>query len=45
MASRPVSATVYDVLRADILGGRLAPGHGLPSERTLSERFAVKHPR
>ncbi|MCW3013405.1 MAG: FadR family transcriptional regulator, partial [Solirubrobacterales bacterium] len=37
----PVSTTVYDVLRADILGGRLAPGDGIPSERTLSERFAV----
>lgn len=37
----PVSAAVYDALRADILGGRLAVGDGIPSERTLSERFAV----
>jgi DNA-binding FadR family transcriptional regulator len=37
----PVSATVYDALRADILGGRLAPGDPIPSERVLSERFAV----
>jgi GntR family transcriptional repressor for pyruvate dehydrogenase complex len=37
----PVSAAVYDTLRADILGGRLAVGEGIPSERTLSERFAV----
>lgn len=37
----PVSATVYDTLRADILGGRLAVGDKFPSERTLSDRFAV----
>jgi DNA-binding FadR family transcriptional regulator len=37
----PVSAAVYDALRAEILGGVLAPGDGIPSERTLSERFAV----
>lgn len=37
----PVSAAVYDTLRADILGGRLAVGEGIPSERTLSERFSV----
>jgi GntR family transcriptional repressor for pyruvate dehydrogenase complex len=37
----PVSTTVYGALRGDILGGRLAPGDAIPSERTLSERFAV----
>lgn len=37
----PVSTAVYDALRAEILGGVLAPGDGIPSERTLSERFAV----
>ncbi|WP_354700734.1 HTH-type transcriptional regulator Mce2R [Paraconexibacter sp. AEG42_29] len=37
----PVSTAVYDALRADILGGRLAVGDGIPSERTLSERHAV----
>lgn len=37
----PVSTAVYDALRADILGGRLAPDDGVPSERTLSERFGV----
>lgn len=37
----PVSTAVYDALRADILGGRLAVGDGIPSERTLSEGFAV----
>ncbi len=37
----PVSVTVYDALRADILGGRLVPGDAIPSERVLSERFSV----
>lgn len=37
----PVSAAVYDALRADILGGRLQVGDPVPSERTLSERFGV----
>lgn len=40
-ARTPVSTAVYDTLRADILGGRLAVGEGVASERTLSERFAV----
>ncbi|UTI63820.1 GntR family transcriptional regulator [Paraconexibacter antarcticus] len=37
----PVSTVVYDALRADILSGRVRPGDGIPSERTLSERFEV----
>ncbi|MCW3041651.1 MAG: regulatory protein GntR, partial [Solirubrobacterales bacterium] len=37
----PVSATVYDALRADILGGRLPVDARLPSERTLSDAHAV----
>jgi GntR family transcriptional repressor for pyruvate dehydrogenase complex len=40
-ARTPVSATVYDALRADILGRRLVPGDPIPSERVLSERFTV----
>lgn len=37
----PVSAAVHRRLRAAILGGDLAPGDALPSERALSEAFAV----
>ncbi len=37
----PVSTAVYDALRADVLGGRLVTGDAIPSERTLSEHFAV----
>lgn len=40
-ARTPVSATVHDALRGDILGGRLTPGDAIPSERVLSERFGV----
>jgi GntR family transcriptional repressor for pyruvate dehydrogenase complex len=40
-ARTPVSTTVYDALRGDILGGRLTPGDPIPSERVLSERFGV----
>ncbi len=38
---RLASDTVHERLRADILGGRHAPGDALPSERSLSEAFAV----
>ncbi len=38
---RPVSEAVFDDLRAAILSGRLGPGAALPSERVLSEQFAV----
>jgi DNA-binding FadR family transcriptional regulator len=37
----PLSATVYDDLVGRILGGELAPGGALPSERRLSEDFGV----
>lgn len=37
----PVSSTVHDALRAEILRGALAPGDPVESERALSERFAV----
>jgi GntR family transcriptional regulator, transcriptional repressor for pyruvate dehydrogenase complex len=37
----PVSAVVHRRLRAAILAGDLAPGAALPSERALSEAFAV----
>ncbi len=40
-ARTPVSTTVYDALRADILGARLVPGDAIPSERVLSDRFGV----
>src|SRR3954454_22109720 len=34
-----VSSQIHARLRADILGGRFAPGDALPSERTLSEEL------
>jgi len=34
-----VSSSIFATLRGDILGGALAPGDALPSERTLSERL------
>jgi GntR family transcriptional regulator, transcriptional repressor for pyruvate dehydrogenase complex len=37
----PVSAAVHRRLRAAILGGDLAPGDALPSERALSDAFGV----
>jgi GntR family transcriptional regulator len=37
----PLFAQVRDALRADILGGGVAPGERLPSESTLIERFGV----
>ncbi len=40
-ARRLASDTVHERLRADILGGRHAPGDALPSERSLSESFSV----
>ncbi len=36
-----LSATVYDDLAGRILGGELAPGAALPSERRLSDDFGV----
>jgi GntR family transcriptional regulator, transcriptional repressor for pyruvate dehydrogenase complex len=38
---RLVSAAVYERLLGDVLAGRLQPGDPLPSERALSEGFAV----
>lgn len=37
----PVSSTVHEALRSEILRGALAPGDAVESERALSERFAV----
>jgi GntR family transcriptional regulator, transcriptional repressor for pyruvate dehydrogenase complex len=37
--STTVSGQIHARLRADILGGRYAPGDALPSERTLSEEL------
>jgi GntR family transcriptional regulator, transcriptional repressor for pyruvate dehydrogenase complex len=37
--STTVSSQIHARLRADILGGRFAPGDALPSERTLSEEL------
>src|SRR3954452_23410904 len=34
-----VSSQIHARLRADILGGRFAPGDALPSKRTLSEEL------
>ncbi len=36
-----LSGSVYQQIRAQIVGGRLAPGTRLPSERGLSERLGV----
>lgn len=41
MQRRLVSEAVFESLLADVLGGRLAPGEPLPSERALSDAFAV----
>ncbi len=38
---RLVSEAVYESLLSDVLAGRLQAGDALPSERTLSEGFAV----
>lgn len=38
---RLVSEAVFDQLLSDVLAGRLATGDALPSERALSEAFAV----
>lgn len=38
---RLVSEAVHEALLSDVLEGRLAPGDALPSERALSEAFAV----
>ena len=38
---RLVSEAVFDALLSDVLAGRLAPGDALPSERALSDGFAV----
>jgi DNA-binding FadR family transcriptional regulator len=37
----PVSEAVFGHLRGEILGGRLQPGDGLRSERTLADEFGV----
>lgn len=37
--SPTVSSSIFATLRGDILGGALAPGDALPSERALSERL------
>ena len=37
----PVSDSIFDRLRAEILGGVLAPGDPLPSERQLAEAHGV----
>jgi GntR family transcriptional regulator, transcriptional repressor for pyruvate dehydrogenase complex len=37
----PVSDSIFDRLRADILGGALAPGDPLPAERQLAEELKV----
>jgi GntR family transcriptional repressor for pyruvate dehydrogenase complex len=41
VATKLLSATVYDALLGRILGGELAAGTSLPSERRLSEDFGV----
>jgi GntR family transcriptional regulator, transcriptional repressor for pyruvate dehydrogenase complex len=41
IARKPVSEAVAEALRADILTGRVTAGEALPSERILSEQFAV----
>lgn len=37
----PVSDSIFDRLRAEILGDRLAPGDPLPAERQLAEELGV----
>src|SRR5215213_10644494 len=37
----PVSDTIFDRVRADILSGTLAPGDPLPGERQLAEELGV----
>lgn len=41
VARKSVSELVHDQLSAEILGGRLAAGAALPSERELAETFGV----
>ena len=41
MANKPVSEAIFDQLRDAILGGTVAPGEPLDSERALSEEFGV----
>ena len=40
-AGTPISEAIFDELRAEVLGGALAAGDALPSERRLAERFEV----
>lgn len=40
-SNRLASSAVHQRLREQILGGRLAPGDAIPSERTLSEELGV----
>ena len=37
----PVYRQLAAILRARILGGRLTPGHVIPSENTLQQEFGV----
>jgi DNA-binding FadR family transcriptional regulator len=41
VANKPVSEAIFDQLRDAILGGTVAPGDPLASERALSEEFGV----
>jgi DNA-binding transcriptional MocR family regulator len=41
LKNRSLSDRVFEQLGAEILLGRYAPGHSLPSERALSELFDV----
>ena len=44
VSRRSVTDDVFDQLVADVLGGELAPGDALPSERRLAEVLGVSRP-